>query len=110
MRLAKWLLLFSLYVAVINYPNPFNPKGGEIATFEATSSTSIEATLYIYSMSAQLIYQKPFSLPAGAINRLAWNGYNNTNELAGNGVYLYRLLETSTKQSLTRGKIWVINQ
>ena len=109
MKFKSWLLIILLTVSIINYPNPFNPKGGEIATFECTSDATLEASLYIYNMAAQLLLQKTFNLSAGT-NRTAWNGYADSNELAGNGVYLYRLIDSATKQSLAKGKIWVINR
>ena len=79
-------------------------------TFECSSDTTLEATLYLYDLSARLLWQKPFSLTGGAVNRLSWNGYSDWNEFASNGVYLYRLVEKSAKTSLARGKVWVINR
>lgn len=109
MKPFRWLCLFLLAVTLINYPNPFNPKGKEIATFECTSDVTQETTLYIYNMAAQLLYKKAFSLQGGATNRLTWNGYSDYNESVGNGIYIYRLIGPSNKEALTKGKIWIIN-
>ncbi len=110
MKSARWIALFTLAVAVINYPNPFNPKGGEIATFEGTSNTSTESMLYLYDMSARLLFSQNFPLPGGAVSRISWSGYGNDNQLAGNGVYLYRVVELPGKNTIAKGKVWVINK
>ena len=110
MKAAKWFALLFLAVTVINYPNPFSPKGGEITTFEGTSSTSTESMLYLYDMSARLLFSQVFPLPAGTASRITWNGYGIDNQLAGNGVYLYRVVELPGKNTVAKGKVWVINQ
>ena len=110
MKKFAWLPLVLLSLAVINYPNPFNPKGGQITTIECTPDTTGEASLYIYDMAARRISQQNVSLQGGTVNRASWNGYGSDNQLAGTGVYLYRLVDTASKQSLGRGKIWVINK
>lgn len=109
MKSRAWLLTLVLVISIINYPNPFNPKGKEVMTFESSSSATQESTLMIYDLAAQLIFRKSFSLTGGATSRLTWNGYSNYNELVGTGLYLYRLINASTNQSLAKGKIWVIN-
>ncbi|MDD5382989.1 MAG: T9SS type A sorting domain-containing protein [Candidatus Margulisbacteria bacterium] len=108
MRRTSWLLVLLLAITVINYPNPFNPKGGQWATFECTSDTNTEAFLYIYDMSARLITRQTLSLTGGTTTKTAWNGYSDYNELVGNGIYFYQLLD-SAKKRVSRGKIWVIN-
>lgn len=108
MKKTSWLLVVLLAVTVINYPNPFSPKTGQTVTLEATSDTTTETSLNIYDLTARLVLQKTFNLAAGT-SRLTWNGYDNDNELASNGVYLYRLINQSDKQPLARGKIWIIN-
>jgi hypothetical protein len=110
MKKLTWLPLLLLSLAIINYPNPFNPKGGETAIIECTADTTGEASLYIYDMSARRVIQQTVNLIGGAVNRTTWNGYGSDNQLVGTGVYLYRLVDTASKQSLGRGKIWVINK
>ncbi len=110
MKRFSWLPLFLLAIFVYNYPNPFNPKAGELATIECQADATAEATLYIYDMGARRVFQRAFALQGGAANRTAWNGYGSDNRLAGTGVYLYRLVDSATKQSLAKGKIWVINR
>ncbi|OGC21992.1 hypothetical protein A2291_07440 [candidate division WOR-1 bacterium RIFOXYB2_FULL_42_35] len=60
-------------------------------------------------MAARLLARQSFSLVGGTTSSTTWNGYSTFNELVGNGVYLYQILNTSN-QRLARGKIWVINQ
>lgn len=110
MKILGWLMLALFAITVINYPNPFNPQGGESTTIEASSTSSAESTLYVYDMAARLILQRPFPLNVGTTNRTSWNGYNNNNELVGSGVYLYRLIDASSRTTLAKGKIWVINR
>jgi len=109
MRKFTWLLTLLLAVSVINYPNPFNPNGGESITFECTSDTTTEAFLYIYDMSARRYLRKAFNLDGSITNRTTWTGYSDYNELVGNGIYFYQIIDRQNNR-LGRGKIWVINQ
>ncbi|MFA5113014.1 MAG: hypothetical protein WC529_01825 [Candidatus Margulisiibacteriota bacterium] len=104
-----WLLLL-LTVTIINYPNPFDPQAGEFVTFECAATASLETSLLIYDLSARLIARKPFPLAPTSYNRTTWNGYSDGNELAGPGVYLYRLVATATNKSIGKGKVWIINR
>lgn len=110
MKKIVWLLSFLFTISIINYPNPFNPKGGEIVTFECNSDSTLEATFYLYDMAARLLQKKTFNLQGGKINRITWDGYTDYNELVGNGIYLYRLIDSSTKLPVAKGKVWVINR
>jgi hypothetical protein len=110
MKNFSWLPLILLTIAIINYPNPFNPKGGETTTIEFTPTATTEASLYIYDMSARRVSQQTVNLQGGTVNRTTWNGFGSDNQLAGTGVYLYRLVDAASKQSLGKGKIWVINK
>ena len=108
-----WILgvpSFAQNLTLINYPNPFNPKGGQIVTFECFSNSNLETSIYLYDMAARLLWKKNFPLQAATKNRISWDGYNENNELVGNGIYLYRLIDSSSKQQLAKGKIWVINR
>jgi hypothetical protein len=109
MKKTGWLLLLFLTVTIINYPNPFNPKSGQLATFECSSTATQETRLLIFDLGARLVATKTFALSASLYNRLSWNGYNDNNELVGPGVYPYRLVDTATNKSIGKGKIWVVN-
>ncbi len=110
MKKRGWLLIILLTITIFNYPNPFNPKGGENATFECVTDATLEATIYLYDMSARLVMQKIFGLQPGRVNLTAWNGYSDSNELVSSGIYLYRLVDNATKKSVGKGKVWVINR
>jgi len=109
MRAFSWLLILLLAVSVSNYPNPFSPKSGQITTIECIPDTTGEAFLYIYDMAARFIKKETLDLQGGVPNRVAWNGYSEYNELAGNGVYLYFILDNANNR-IGKGKIWVINR
>jgi hypothetical protein len=109
MRALNWLLVLLLAVSVINYPNPFNPKGGQTVTFEATTDTNVSTFLYIYDMSARMLLRRAFDLQTGTTNRTTWDGYGNYNQMAGNGIYFYQIVESDGTRA-AKGKIWVINQ
>lgn len=102
----RWIFAFWLTITLINYPNPFNPKGGELVTFECQSNTSLEAILYLYDLSAQIIWQKKFFIPG----KITWNGWTDYNQLAGSSIYLCRLVDSTSKTLLAKQKVWVINK
>ncbi|MBU1027035.1 MAG: T9SS type A sorting domain-containing protein [Candidatus Margulisbacteria bacterium] len=109
MKQINWLLILLLTVTVYNYPNPFNPQSGQTTSIECTTDTTTEAFLYIYDMSARFVAFKPFDLQGGAKNQISWDGYSDYNQLVGNGIYLYQIINKA-RQRVGRGKIWVINQ
>ena len=109
MRRLSWLLILLLTIPIINYPNPFSPNIGEVTTIECTPTETTEAFLYIYDMSAKLILRRAFNLQGGALNQTTWDGYSDYNELVGNCIYPYLLVD-KTNRLVGKGKIWVINQ
>jgi len=110
MKKLSWLAIILLALTVSNYPNPCNFKGGEVVTFECVTGAALNTTVYIYDLSARLITRKVFNLSGNATSRLTWDGYSDANERVGNGVYLYRLVDHATRNSVGKGKIWVINR
>lgn len=98
-----------LAVTITNYPNPFNPKAGEITTIECTPDTGIDARVYIYDMAARLVHSSAFTLAANVANKTTWNGYSDSNQKQGNGVYLFQII-SSNNSRIGKGKIWIINQ
>lgn len=109
MKISGWLLTLALLITVINYPNPFNPKGGESATIKCTADTTVDSTLYIYNLSAQLVTKKSFPLTGGTASTLTWDGYSDANERAATGLYIYQIIGANHDR-LAKGKIWVINR
>ncbi|MBU0629395.1 MAG: T9SS type A sorting domain-containing protein [Candidatus Margulisbacteria bacterium] len=103
-----WLFVFLLTVTIINYPNPFNAKAGQTTTFECTTDTAFNSTLYIYDMTARLLFKRDLPMNAGA-NHFGWNGYTEQNELVNSGVYLYFLTDKNHSR-VGKGKVWVINR
>jgi hypothetical protein len=110
MRFCKWLFILFYAITFFNYPNPFNPRGGEVTTFECTSDVSTEAALYLYDLSARLLWKKDLTLPAGKAVQTGWNGYSNFNERAGTGIYLYHLIDRTSNKVMSKGKVWIINR
>ena len=88
-----------------NYPNPFNPNGGEITTIVFAPQTSATATIYIFDTTARLQQKIMWS---GGAARVVWDGKNAYAETVGDGVYLYRIVDGT--KLLGRGKILVINK
>jgi flagellar hook assembly protein FlgD len=109
MKKNGWLLIFFWIIAITNYPNPFNPKGGEVATFECSAEASTNAVMYIYDAAARLMARKDWTLAAGGTSRTTWDGYSDFHERVGNGIYLYQVLDAA-RNRLGKGKIWVINR
>lgn len=109
MRKLSWLLVLFFAVTIINYPNPFNPKGGQTTTIQCTPDTTTEAFIYIYDLSARLLLSKAFNLTGASDNKTTWNGYSDYNQLVGNGIYFYQIIGAN-RQRIGKGKIWVINQ
>ena len=60
-------------------------------------------------MAARFVLRKNFNLEGGSTNRVTWDGYSDYNELVGNGIYLYLILDEA-KNRVGKGKIWVINR
>ena len=108
-QFSGWLMFLLLMATVINYPNPFNPKGGQVATIACTTDLTTEATLYIYNLAARLQLVRSFNLSGGGANLITWNGYNDYNEMVGNGIYPYQIINRA-KTRIARGKIWVLNK
>jgi len=108
-QFSGWLLILFLMATVINYPNPFNPKAGQVANISCTADFTTEATLYIYNLAARLQVIRNISLQGGRANLLTWNGYSDYNEMLGNGIYPYQIIDRA-KNRIARGKIWISNK
>ncbi len=82
---------FTLYQ---NYPNPF----GAGATSHSTNTTISfylptqgKATVRIFNLLGQLVYQKELENVGSGVYKLLWNGRNLTNRLVSSGVYFVRV-------------------
>lgn len=82
--------------AVLNYPNPFNPAIGEETEIGYQLSADANVTVYIFNILGQPI--KKIDCPAGTeggsagYNKVAWNGYSDFSRIAGNDLYLVRIV------------------
>jgi hypothetical protein len=81
---------------VLCYKNPFNPGIGESTKITYTLNSDADVTIYIYNLVGQLI--KKIVCASGSeggragYNQPTWDGYSDFKELAGNDVYLIRLV------------------
>ena len=81
---------------VLCYKNPFNPGIGESTKITYTLNSDADTSIYIYNLVGQLI--KKIVCASGAeggragYNQPAWDGYSDFKELAGNDVYLIRIV------------------
>jgi len=83
--------------AFVAYPNPYNLEGNlQIKLPETVSRSSIQ--INIYNIKGQIVR----NLNAGELN---WDGYDNQKHLAGNGIYLMQINQSSSKDWL---KIMVV--
>jgi hypothetical protein len=72
-----------------NYPNPFNPR--TTISFDVPGTTEERTKLSIYDLRGRLIrilIDQP--LHPGS-HTITWDGRTETGELAGSGVYIYKL-------------------
>lgn len=112
------------------YPNPFNPLAETInatgtgadanrdtIAFNAGSSTTVG--IYIYDMTARLVQQRTVTMgtPDSTVQALgwdgtqaSWNGHDTYGNLAGDGVYIMKIIDQDSKRVIAKGKILVIKQ
>ncbi|MDP8221361.1 MAG: T9SS type A sorting domain-containing protein [Candidatus Stygibacter frigidus] len=78
--------------AFVAYPNPYNLKGNmQIKLPEKVSRSSIQ--INIYNIKGQIVR----NLSAGELN---WDGYDNQQHLACNGIYFMQINHSSSKDWL----------
>jgi hypothetical protein len=89
-----------------NYPNPFNPKAGEITHISFFSSNATTVELFIYDLSFHLVYYRKFTadeLGLGTPRKtIHWNGRNLRGEVAANGIYLARVVMGEEKSPMLK--------
>ncbi|MFA5875780.1 MAG: IPT/TIG domain-containing protein [Candidatus Margulisiibacteriota bacterium] len=91
------------------YPNPFNPLSDGTVKIEVTVTESITVSLYLYDMAARMVDQVTIPLLVGT-NQIEWDGRDYTGAVVGDGVYLIRVVNDSTKELIAKGKILVIKR
>jgi len=91
-------------------PNPFNRSTTTETTFYYNLEGNFGATIYLFDLNGNLIWQKSFSAGENGgkagVNNPAWNGRDLYNDAVPNGVYLYQI--TADRRILARGKLIVI--
>ena len=96
------------------WPNPFNPiatTGTSEAAITCDPGTASQIGVYIYDLAGQLIHKEVVAISSSASSfATSWNGYDDNSKLAGDGPYLVRIIDESTKGLLAKGKILVIKQ
>jgi len=92
-----------------NYPNPFDPLRGDITNIVFTPGSAQNGTIQIYDMAARQINRIDWTNTGGTMT-VQWDGKNNYNEIVGDGVYLYRIVDSGNGKLINKGKILVINK
>ena len=91
-----------------NFPNPFDPQV-EVTHMMIQLDEPTEIGIYIYDMTARQIWKEVIFLPAGQ-TPVEWKGYTYFDKIAGNGVYLLRVVDEGNKKLIGKGKIFVIKR
>jgi hypothetical protein len=81
------------------YPNPFNPS----TTITFRLAKPANARLAIYDASGMLVRTLINGSINGGVQRIQWNGLNDSGSAVASGVYFYRVsaeMKTSTKKLL----------
>jgi outer membrane protein assembly factor BamB len=77
------------------YPTPFNPLAGPVYVSYRLNANA-ETSIYIYEKSGSLIFSMKFSEGSNGgkrgWNKIAWNGVNVSESIAGNGEYSYKIV------------------
>ena len=92
-----------------NYPNPFNPLRGDVTNIIFSPGSAQSGSIRIYDMTARQIDRIDWTNTAGTMT-VQWDGKNNYNEIVGDGVYLYRIVDAGSGKLINKGKILVINK
>ena len=92
-----------------NYPNPFNPYGGEKTKIAFNLKKNGPITIYIVDMAARVVLNRNLQLTAG-YNEVIWDGINDYGELSANGVYPARIVAKDEGKIIGKLKIWVVNK
>jgi len=99
----------------LNYPNPFKPLSADpnmnTTSIQYTLSADAPITVLIYDISGHEV--KRIVSPAGqeggraGTNSVSWDGRSLFGEVAGNGMYIYKI--TSRGRVLGTGKLVILD-
>ncbi len=79
-----------------NYPNPFNPS----TTIEFSAPRVEKAEVVVFNVLGQQVKSVFDGLTEVGVNRIVWDGTDNTGSAVASGVYFYRL--RTAELTLTR--------
>jgi len=95
----------------LNYPNPFRPLSGgsdSNTVIQYMLSDDAPVTIIMYDITGQEI--RRWSFPAGmknggqaGVNQIVWDGRSMFGEVAGNGMYVYKII--SGDKAIGTGKL-----
>lgn len=96
---------------IYNYPNPFSPLSGVTTTIQYTLSRDAATTIIIYDITGQEVKRMRFSSGTnggrGGTNQVNWDGRSLGGEVAGNGMYIYKII--SGDSVIGSGKLVVLD-
>jgi len=93
---------------VPNYPNPFDPNNGEETRIVVEPDNDGTVGVYIYDITARLVFRHTEYMTAASYNEVVWNGRTYFGEIADNGVYLVRVIDEGSRKIIGKGKILVV--
>ena len=66
----------------------------------------------MFDRTGRVVWQKTNSLGLSGgqngLNEVPWNGITDFGEIADNGIYIYKILDLSSKTTLFTGKVMVL--
>jgi hypothetical protein len=103
--------VISLVRPTLCYPNPFNPAF-QTTKFAYRLDRDLAAQIIIFDVSGRIIWRRSFIAGTdgakNGLNEVEWNGITDYSEIAKNGIYIYKVLDDSSKQVLFGGKVMVL--
>jgi hypothetical protein len=96
---------------VYNFPNPFSPMSGGATNIQYVLTRDANVTLIIYDITGHETKRMRFSSGLnggrGGTNQVNWNGRSLGGDVAGNGMYLYKIISGDTV--IGSGKLVVLD-
>ncbi|MBU0573053.1 MAG: hypothetical protein KKH83_01090 [Candidatus Margulisbacteria bacterium] len=105
--ISSFVVLASTTTQTYNYPNPFNPTGGEKTNIVISNDGEPVVLIYIFDSTAEMV--KRFTWCEGDAE-IQWDGRSDRGQILGDGVYLYRVVKNSDRSLIGKGKILIINK
>ena len=93
---------------LLNYPNPFNPNGGQTTDIAFMLNKEATIAIYMYDVKGTLIFKRDIQANAG-YNTYTWDGKSDFGDTCGTGTYFYRMVANNGQKVLGTGKLTIIN-